>query len=119
MHGVYSLIQFVDDWNREEGINVGVVLLTEQGVATQFLENAEAHLTARGCRSALGWVAGDLVALDRRLRKLTTYDAETLRHFAACEASALTFTPPRHCKVRDAQEEVYRLFETCVKPRTD
>ncbi len=105
----YSLIQYEADPDREEGVNVGVVLVDSEAstVCVRVLETSELF-------QHNGWLKRDLQALATRLGRLESYDAQALQHFAGCEAGYLVLRPPRAVLCKSPVEQTQELFEQLV-----
>ena len=98
--GHYSLIQYVPDPARAEGVNVGVVLLYPEAnfLAVRLAKRNDRVRTVFG-RDAPGGKTLDRMkdALKRRIERSadTIGSAEALGSFAATLGNALQLTPPR------------------------
>lgn len=120
--GYYSIVRFVPDAFRGEGVNLGVLLLCpEEGYlewsftpnhqrARRFFKyEADAHrlkILSKGLASRLEAERSHLL------------DPEALRLFAGRQQDALQLTELRTCAVVDPSAELQRLYQRLVEPET-
>lgn len=118
----YSLLQLRPDVSREEGLNVGIVVVRAPGeVVVRIVERGElVEVLAR-----LGVPVGDIARSERtltafanRLRRLRDASAPGLREFAACEAGEIELLPPHAVASGDPAAVSDRLFSRLVRPRS-
>jgi hypothetical protein len=121
--GYYSILQYVPDPERAEGINVGVALVCpEKGFLRaktsrdnsrikRFFKNQEFDLKRL---SALKEAFEERVRAEaERVRTL-----EDFQHFIDTRANQLRLTPPRPVKVESPELELINLFESLVENKT-
>jgi hypothetical protein len=117
--GYYSLIRFVPDPFRGEGVNLGVILLCPEG---QFLDwrITSNHQRARRFFGHAADVARlELVGrgLANRLQEQRRglLDPSSFGAFAARHQDMLQLTEPRTCAVQNAQVDLDRLYSRLVE----
>lgn len=118
--GYYSLIQFVPDPGRQEGANVGVVVVCEERaeIVVRMSDNNEAvkrRFTARSFDAARLNIAKDALR-GRLVTDLANEPTLTrLNHVRAVEANALVLSEPRAVAVSlDAAYAAEQLFRELV-----
>ena len=120
--GYYSIMRFVPDAFRGEGVNLGVLLLcpkegylewsftpNHQRARRFFKYEADAHrlkILSKGLASRLEAERSHLL------------DPDTLRVFAGRQQDAIQLTELRTCAVVDPRAELQRLYQRLVEPET-
>ncbi|MBI4750593.1 MAG: DUF3037 domain-containing protein [Acidobacteria bacterium] len=120
--GYYSLLQYVPDLERSEGVNVGIVLFCPD---IQFLKIKTDPSNDRIRRffghdrefnpailTAYKDIFSERLEYEFSQRKLTTL-AE-FEHFVDTRANVMLLTKPRWVKVYDPEAELEHLFQTLV-----
>jgi hypothetical protein len=118
----YSLLQLRPDVSREEGLNVGIVVVRAPGeVVVRVVERGELVEVLARLGAPLGDIARSertLTAFANRLRRLRDASASGLREFAACEAGEIELLPPHAVASGDPVAVADRLFSRLVRPRS-
>lgn len=119
--GYYSILQYVPDLERAEGVNVGVVLFCpEEGfLRAKTSDDNDRVLRFFGERADLDLrrLAVFKLAFEERIAaeagRMKTL--EDFQQFIATRANHLRLTPPRYIKVTDAEAELESLFALLVE----
>ena len=115
--GYYCLIQYCPDPVRQEGANVGVVLLCAGRVLTRFARRNDrvSRFFDRG-QYDVARVNEMKKALQRRLERGGEVESlESLRTFASLQCNLLRMTPPMGCRVEgEPVATLDRLFDQLV-----
>ena len=117
--GYYSLVRFVPDAFRGEGVNLGVLLLCP---SRQFFS----WRITKNHRRALRFFQGEADAarlltlgrgLAKRLKEMQRerFDPERLREFVRRHQDMLQLTEVRSCAVGDPEQDLTRLFSRLVR----
>lgn len=122
--GYYSILQYVPDLERAEGVNVGVVLLCpeENFLRAKTSDDDDRVLRFFGERADLDLrrLAALKLAFEERIAmeagRIKTL--EDFQQFVATRANHLRLTPPRSVKVTDAEAELDSLFASLVEERS-
>jgi hypothetical protein len=116
MSELYSIIQFYPRALRREGINVGVVVLSERlgAVRVKMSSNNELIRKHHGAASFDDvWLTSAKRSLSRRLQNIAPTLA-ALTEFVSKEAGQLIVLPPRSVAVEDIDRAVALLFNELV-----
>lgn len=119
----YSILQYVPDPERAEGVNVGVVLICPEEGFLKAKTSADNDRVLRffGERSDLDLQR--LAALKRAFEERIEMEAgriktlEDFEQFVATRANHLRLTTPRPIKVSEAEAELDSLFASLVEER--
>lgn len=118
--GYYSILQYVPDLERAEGVNVGVALICperdflkartvkDNSRIKRFFKNAEIDLKRL---TALKEAFEERIEAEAK-RILTV---EEFQHFIDTRANNLRLTSPRQVKLESPEVELQRLFESLVE----
>lgn len=121
--GYYSILQYVPDPERAEGVNVGVLLICPE---KRFV-GAQASRNNNRIRRVFGSQEIDLrrlSALKEAFEERVEAEAERLKtledlqHFIDTRANQLRLTAPRPVKVESPELELVNLFESLVEDRS-
>ncbi|MEK7265722.1 MAG: DUF3037 domain-containing protein [Pseudomonadota bacterium] len=115
MKSAYSLIQYAEDPQRLEFVNIGVVIFDEAGVHMKFADSP--IRINKVFRVSLGDHYNILVeALESRIRKEAPKLRESinLEMFIANRSGNLRLTPLRSLLVREPARDLQKLFERLV-----
>ena len=120
--GYYSIVRFVPDAFRGEGVNLGVLLLcpkeryldwsftsNHQRARRFFKYEADAHrlkILSKGLASRL------------EAERSRLLEPDALRNFSRRQQDAVQLTEPRTCAVVDPRAELKRLYQRLVEPET-
>lgn len=117
MKAHYSIIQYCPDRGRDERLNLGLVVLTNDGrlrarYSIQCVRRAcsvfdivypDDALVAAFARYAVHRISEDIKTLD------------DLKHFADTRANDIRLTAPRHCRIDDMEADFERMFSGMVE----
>lgn len=118
----YSLLQYRPDASREEGLNVGVVVVrAPDAVVVETLDSDDLRVVLQALRVPRGeWSRAEraLASISARLRRLRDASAQGLREFAASEAGAIELLPPHAVATGAPVDMAPRLFTRLVRPNS-
>jgi hypothetical protein len=121
--GYYSILQYVPDPERAEGVNVGVALVCpEKGFlrATTSRDNNRIRRFFKNQEIDLKRLSALKKAFEERVRaeagRIRTL--EDFQHFIDTRANQLRLTPPRPVKVESPELELINLFESLVEDKS-
>jgi hypothetical protein len=120
----YSILQYVPDLERAEGVNVGVVLICpEEGfLKAKTADDNDRVLRFFGQRADLDLQR--LATLKRAFKERIKIEAgkiktlEDFEQFVATRANHLRLTAPRPIKISEAETELDSLFASLVEERS-
>ena len=117
--GYYCILQYRSVPEREEGLNVGIVVCEEGGgLRLRALNERELGRLFGATPEILLRVQRLLRSVGARLQRLSPEErtAKGLRHFGACEASRLVLLEPHSTGLEDLDQKTAQLFEELVTP---
>jgi hypothetical protein len=116
MSDTYSIIQFYPQALRREGVNVGVVVVSERLRTVRVRMSANNELVRKHCGGSSfhdAWLSSAKRSLARRLQGMDPNQAALLE-FIAKEAGQLVVLPPRPVVIEDPDRTLALLFAELV-----
>jgi hypothetical protein len=116
MSELFSIIQFYPRALRREGVNVGVLVLSERLGVVRVKMSSNNELVRKHCGATSfddAWLTSAKRSLARRLQGLEPTEASLLK-FIAMEAGQLVVLPPRPVVLEDPDRTVATVFNELV-----
>lgn len=115
--GYYSILQYVPDVERAEGVNIGVVLICPERNFRKVKTTKDNARVVRFFGTSAGFDGQRLTifkqALEERIAAIQTL--EELQRFVETRANHLRLIAPRSIKVAEPEAELDQLFAALVE----
>lgn len=118
--GYYSILQYVPDPERAEGVNVGIVLLCPERKFFQAKTSTDTQRVRRLIRNSVEFDLGRFDTLKEAFTERIASEAKQIRsledfqQFVATRANQFRLTAPRPTKFEMPEAELSRLFDSLV-----